>query len=343
MYVLAIRVSTGNHTSGVSLSSHLTRASQLISLHLSSSACKTDNHVGTTQRGLIEVLASPLATEVPWILHLKPSKMLLSDCPLHLPKPPAASAHPWDLLGHLPGPPCWGSEPWEALLKTAVLALLLWMLQLIYFSFLKSWFYWHFFGEKKNKTRERVKEIIQLGMKIMVPLGSRCWIRQEGGELQSSCVGREGVWGVRGSLAKSGQSDVRRARPQRETAPERWWGLPRVVQHRQEQCPSPLGGQTTPEHKTSPQLPQPHSYSWQHYRALLWASRAVKSDPVGCQDENLPIKQLFYGGNCCSHAKSLQEGMSFSGGPGNGDTALFGAGWTNLIWFQLCYQTDSGC
>lgn len=40
-------------------------------------------------------------------------------------------------------------------------------------------------------------------MKIMAPLGGHCWIRQEGGELQSSPVGREDVWGVRGSLAKS--------------------------------------------------------------------------------------------------------------------------------------------
>lgn len=37
-------------------------------------------------------------------------------------------------------------------------------------------------------------------MKIMAPLGGRCWIRQEGGELQSSSVGREGM---RDSLAKS--------------------------------------------------------------------------------------------------------------------------------------------
>lgn len=51
--------------------------------------------------------------------------------------------------------------------------------------------------------RKGEKEIIQLEMKIMVPSGGRCWIRQEGGELQSSHVGREGVWGVRGSLAKS--------------------------------------------------------------------------------------------------------------------------------------------
>lgn len=48
--------------------------------------------------------------------------------------------------------------------------------------------------------REGKKEIIQLGMKIMAPLGGRCWIRQEGGELQSSSVGREGM---RDSLAKS--------------------------------------------------------------------------------------------------------------------------------------------
>lgn len=51
--------------------------------------------------------------------------------------------------------------------------------------------------------RKGEKEIIQLEMKIMVPSGGRCWIRQEGGELQSSHGGREGVWGVRGSLAKS--------------------------------------------------------------------------------------------------------------------------------------------
>lgn len=59
IYVLAIRVSTGNYTSGVSPWSHLIWASQLISLHLSFSACETDNNVGTTQCGLIEVLASP--------------------------------------------------------------------------------------------------------------------------------------------------------------------------------------------------------------------------------------------------------------------------------------------
>lgn len=85
MHVLAIRVSTDNYTSGVSLSSHLIWASQLISLLLSFSACKTDNHVGTTQHGLIEELASPLATEVPWIPYLKPNKTLLSDCSLYLP------------------------------------------------------------------------------------------------------------------------------------------------------------------------------------------------------------------------------------------------------------------
>lgn len=55
----------------------------------------------------------------------------------------------------------------------------------------------------KKKKRKGEKEMIQLEMKIMVPSGGRCWIRQEGGELQSSHGGREGVWGVRGSLAKS--------------------------------------------------------------------------------------------------------------------------------------------
>jgi len=59
MRVLAIRVSAGNYASGISLWSHLIGASQLISLHLSFSACKPDNNVGTTQRGLIKVLAPP--------------------------------------------------------------------------------------------------------------------------------------------------------------------------------------------------------------------------------------------------------------------------------------------
>lgn len=83
IYVLAVRVSTGNYTSGVSLWSHLIWARELISLHLSFSACKADNNAGTTQRAWIEVLASP------WLRRLKryrgfsfyprQSKMPLSD------------------------------------------------------------------------------------------------------------------------------------------------------------------------------------------------------------------------------------------------------------------------
>lgn len=69
---------------------------------------------------------------------------------------------------------------------------------------------------------------------------------------------------------------------------------------------------------------------------LLW-----RNDPIRFQDENLPIKWLFYRENCCAHAVSVQD-MSISanraGGFGNGDTGLFGAGWTSLILFH--YTTE---
>lgn len=127
-------VSTDNYTSGVFLSSHLIWASQLISLHLSFPACKTDNHVGTTQHGLIEVLASPRPQRHRGFFIWSQVKRCFWLVIIAA-RPPAASAHPWDVLGHLPAPPCCGSELWETLLKIAVLAFLFWMLQFIWFSF----------------------------------------------------------------------------------------------------------------------------------------------------------------------------------------------------------------
>lgn len=82
IYALAIRASAGNYASGVSLWSHLVWASQLISLHLSFSACETDNNVGTTQCGLIEVLASPWLRGLQGYdvdFYLRQSKMLSAD------------------------------------------------------------------------------------------------------------------------------------------------------------------------------------------------------------------------------------------------------------------------
>lgn len=168
----------------------------------------------------------------------------------------------------------------------------------------------------------------------MVLLGSHCWIGQEEIEQQTSPVGSKRVQGVRVSDANSCWSDVRKAKPWRETAPEGWCS-PRVAHWGWEQHP--------PDHKTSPHLPHPHHvvpYSTTEHILqafiLLW-----RNDPIRFQDENLPIKWLFYRENCCAHAVSVQD-MSISanraGGFGNGDTGLFGAGWTSLILFH--YTTE---
>lgn len=237
MHVLAIRVSTDNYTSGVFLSSHLIWASQLISLHLSFPACKTDNHVGTTQHGLIEVLASPLATEARWSLYLKPSKTLL-HWSLYLP----SHQQPLPTLG------CAGSPPWTSLLwlwavgdpaknSSAGTSVLDAAVHQIFFF--KELILWTFLLKKKiiKKKKEggrgrnhsiRDENNGPIRQSLLDQAGGRwtakfsCW--------EGECVWCEGLpW-------KKCQCDVRRARPPRETAPEWWWGLPRAVHYRQEQC-----------------------------------------------------------------------------------------------------------
>lgn len=170
-------------------------------------------------------------------------------------------------------------------------------------------------------------------MKIMAPLGSRCWIRQEGGELKVLMLGGR-VCVVWGAPLEKVPVWCEKSKTTKGNSPRVMMGLAQGCALQTGTMSSLLGALTTPDDKSSPCLLHPHCYSSQHYRTPVWASRAVKSDSVKSQDENLPIKQLFYRGNCCRHAVSLQKEMSISakcaGGPGNGDTCLFGEGMDKL-------------
>lgn len=92
----------------------------------------------------------------------------------------------------------------------------------------------------------------------------------------------------------------------------------------------------TPQNLSTPR------YSLQHYEALLQAFLLQwRNNPIRFQDENLPIKWLFYRENCCAPALSVQDvsiSANRAGGFGNGDTGLFGVGWTSLILFH--YATE---
>lgn len=180
-------------------------------------------------------------------------------------------------------------------------------------------------------------------MKIMAPLGSHCWIRQEEVNCKVLMLGGR-VCGVWGAPLEKVPVWCEKSKTTKGNSPRVMMGLAQGCALQTGTMSSLLGALTTPDDKSSPCLLHPHCYSSQHYRTPVWASRAVKSDSVKSQDENLPIKQLFYRGNCCRHAVSLQKEMSISakcaGGPGNGDTCLFGEGWTSLIPFQLCHQTN---
>lgn len=158
MYMLAIRVSAGNYASGVSLWSHPIRASQLISLHLGFSACKADNNAGTTQRGLIEVLACPWLRGLQryngfFLIWGKVKCRCLTGG--HYTCQTASSLHPPLGFGGSPPRTSCGSEPREALLKITVLALLLRMLQFIYFSFFKALISLTLLLKKWGRKREK--------------------------------------------------------------------------------------------------------------------------------------------------------------------------------------------